>query len=256
MTTKPHKIRLDELVLARGLAESRTQAQRLILAGQVRQGDQVLDKAGQLVPEDADVRVEAGLPYVSRGGLKLAAALDAFGVDPAGWVCADIGASTGRLHRLSAAARGGTRVRGRCGLRAIGVVAAPGPARDLHRADEHPPPGLAAGVGRAGYRRRLVHRPVLGAAEFVKLLAPGGQIIALIKPQFEVGKGQVGKGGVVRDPQLHARRSRRCLPRPCPRPDPVRRDPLADHRAGRQRRIPGVAEARRGSGRQRTSAVV
>ena len=92
---KPAKIRLDELLVARGLVESRSQAQRLIQAGQVMIGDAVADKPGHLVREDADVQVRQGLRYVSRGGLKLEAALDAFGVDPAGLVCADIGASTG-----------------------------------------------------------------------------------------------------------------------------------------------------------------
>ncbi len=94
-TRKPRKVRLDELLVERGLAESRSQAQRLILAGEVRAGDRVLDKAGFLVPEDIELHVAAGLKYVSRGGLKLEHALDVFRVDPSGWVCADIGASTG-----------------------------------------------------------------------------------------------------------------------------------------------------------------
>ena len=95
MGDRARKIRLDELLVGRGLAETRSQAQRLILAGEVWMGEQVADKPGRPVPEDAAVQVRQGLPYVSRGGLKLAAALDAFGVAPTGWVCADIGASTG-----------------------------------------------------------------------------------------------------------------------------------------------------------------
>jgi ribosomal 50S subunit-recycling heat shock protein len=94
-SVKPRKVRLDELLVARGLAESRSQAQRLILAGEVSVGDRVLDKAGHMVPENADVRVATGSRYVSRGGLKLEHALHAFAVDPSGWTCADIGASTG-----------------------------------------------------------------------------------------------------------------------------------------------------------------
>jgi 23S rRNA (cytidine1920-2'-O)/16S rRNA (cytidine1409-2'-O)-methyltransferase len=203
MTTKPQKIRLDELVLARGLAESRTQAQRLILAGQVWQGDQVLDKAGQLVPADAEVRVEVGLPYVSRGGLKLAAALEAFGVDPAGWACADIGASTGGFTDCLLQ-RGAARV--------YAVDVGYGQLAWSLRQDPR-----VISIERTNIRH-LVALPELVALatvdvsfiglalvlpNIVRLLAPGGQIIALIKPQFEVGKGQVGKGGVVRDPKLH-----------------------------------------------------
>ncbi len=92
-------MRLDDVLVARGLAETRQQAERLIRAGQVWLGDAASgvrgDKPGQWVAPDVALRVERGLPYVSRGGLKLAAALDAFGVTPVGWVCADIGASTG-----------------------------------------------------------------------------------------------------------------------------------------------------------------
>jgi 23S rRNA (cytidine1920-2'-O)/16S rRNA (cytidine1409-2'-O)-methyltransferase len=203
MTAKPHKIRLDELVLARGLAESRTQAQRLILAGQVRQADQVLDKAGQLVPEDIALRVEAGLPFVSRGGLKLAAALDVFGVDPLGWVCADIGASTGGFTDCLLQ-RGAVRV--------YAVDVGYGQLAWSLRQDPR-----VISIERTNIRHLTALPELVTLAtvdvsfiglslvlpNIVRLLGPGGQIIALIKPQFEVGKGQVGKGGVVRDPKLH-----------------------------------------------------
>ncbi len=197
-------MRLDELVLARGLAESRTQAQRLILAGQVRQGDRVLDKAGQLVAEDVELRVEAGLPYVSRGGLKLAAALDAFSVDPAGWVCADIGASTGGFTDCLLQ-HGAARVYAvdvgygqlawslRQDPRVISIE-----RTNIRHLSVLPEPVALATVDVSFIGLSLV------LPNIVKLLAPGGQIIALIKPQFEVGKGLVGKGGVVRDPKLHA----------------------------------------------------
>ncbi len=203
MTVKPHKMRLDELVLARGLAQSRTQAQRLILAGQVRQADQVLDKAGQLVPADIELRVEVGLPFVSRGGLKLAAALDAFGIDPAGWVCADIGASTGGFTDCLLQ-RGAARVYAvdvgygqlawslRQDPRVISIE-----RTNIRHLTVLPEPVALATVDVSFIGLSLV------LPNIVKLLAPGGQIIALIKPQFEVGKGQVGKGGVVRDPKLH-----------------------------------------------------
>jgi 23S rRNA (cytidine1920-2'-O)/16S rRNA (cytidine1409-2'-O)-methyltransferase len=205
MTIKPSKMRLDELVLARGLAESRTQAQRLILAGQVWQGDQVLDKAGRLVPEDVELRVEAGLPYVSRGGLKLAAALGAFGVDPTGWICADIGASTGGFTDCLLQ-RGAARV--------YAVDVGYGQLAWSLRQDAR-----VISIERTNIRH-LMSLPELVALatvdvsfiglslvlpSIVKLLAPGGQIIALIKPQFEVGRGEVGKGGIVRDPVAHER---------------------------------------------------
>ena len=203
MTDKPRKVRLDELVLARGLAESRMQAQRLIQAGQVWLGDTVADKPGQLMAEDAPIRAERGLPYVSRGGLKLAAALDAFGVNPSGWVCADIGASTGgftdcllqrgttRIYavdvgygQLAWALRQDPRVVSmeRVNIRYLGAL---------------PEPISLATVDVSFIGLGLVLPNIL------RLLSPNGQIIALIKPQFEVGKGQVGKGGVVRDPKLH-----------------------------------------------------
>ena len=149
MTTKLHKIRLDELVLARGLAESRTQAQRLILAGQVWQGDRCWTRRGSSYPRTPGT-VTAGLPYVSRGGLKLAAALDAFDVDPAGWVCGDIGASTGGFTDCLLQ-RGAVRVYAvDVGYGQLAWSLRQDP-RDFHRADEYPPPGLAAGAGRAGY---------------------------------------------------------------------------------------------------------
>jgi 23S rRNA (cytidine1920-2'-O)/16S rRNA (cytidine1409-2'-O)-methyltransferase len=203
MPPKPPKIRLDELILARGLAESRSQAQRLIGAGQVSIGDRVADKPGQLVPEDATIRVAQGLPYVSRGGLKLAAGLDAFGVNPAGWVCADIGASTGGFTDCLLQ-RGAARVYAvdvgygqlawslRQDPRVISLE-----RTNIRYLESLPEPVALATVDVSFIGLGLV-LPVI-----VRLLAAGGQIIALIKPQFEVGKGQVGKGGVVREPALH-----------------------------------------------------
>lgn len=203
LSDKLKKIRLDELVLARGLAETRTQAQRLIQAGQVWLGDAVADKPGQLLPADAGLRVAQGLPYVSRGGLKLAAALDAFGVSPAGWVCADIGASTGGFTDCLLQ-RGARRVYAvdvgygqlawslRQDPRVISME-----RTNIRHLEALPEPAALATVDVSFIGLGLV-LPRIAA-----LLAPGGQSIALIKPQFEVGKGLVGKGGVVRDPKLH-----------------------------------------------------
>jgi 23S rRNA (cytidine1920-2'-O)/16S rRNA (cytidine1409-2'-O)-methyltransferase len=203
MTDKPRKVRLDELVFARGLAESRSQAQRLILAGQVWLGDIVADKAGQLIAEDAVIRAERGLPYVGRGGLKLAAALDAFGVDPAGRVCVDIGASTGGFTDCLLQ-RGATRV--------YAVDVGYGQLAWSLRQD---PRVVSMERTNIRYLTALPEPVSLAAVDvsFIglglvlpgikKLLTPDGQALALIKPQFEVGKGQVGKGGVVREPKLH-----------------------------------------------------
>jgi 23S rRNA (cytidine1920-2'-O)/16S rRNA (cytidine1409-2'-O)-methyltransferase len=166
-------------------------------------GDQVGDKPGQPVAEDAPIRVEHGLPYVSRGGLKLAAALDAFGVDPAGWVCADIGASTGGFTDCLLQ-RGAARVYAvdvgygqlAWSLRQDPRVAA------MERTNIRHLESLPQAVALATVDVSFIGLGLV-LPRIAKLLSPGGQVIALIKPQFEVGKGQVGKGGVVRDPKLH-----------------------------------------------------
>lgn len=202
-TPKTRKVRLDELLVGRGLAETRSQAQRLIGAGEVWIGEQLGQKPGQLVPEDAPLRVAEGLRYVSRGGLKLAAALDTFGVAPAGWVCADIGASTGGFTDCLLQ-RGAVRV--------YAVDVGYGQLAWSLRQD---PRVVAIERANIRYLAGLPEPVVLATVDvsfiglglvlpaIARLLAPGGQIIALIKPQFEVGKGQVGKGGVVREAHLH-----------------------------------------------------
>lgn len=203
MPDKPRKIRLDELVLARGLAETRTQAQRLIQAGQVWLGDAVADKPGQLLPADAVLRVEQGLPYVSRGGLKLAAALAAFSVDPAGQVCTDIGASTGGFTDclLQHGARRVYAVDVGYGQLAWSLRQDPR-VISLERTNIRHLEALPEAVALATVDVSFIGLGLV-LPRIAALLAPGGQAIALIKPQFEVGKGLVGKGGVVRDPKLH-----------------------------------------------------
>ncbi len=208
---KPAKSRLDDLLVARGLAETRSQAQRLILAGQVFIGDAAADKPGQKVAADAPVRVSAGLRYVSRGGLKLEAALDAFQIAPAGLVCADIGASTGGFTDCLLQ-RGAARVYAidvgygqlawslRTDPRVILLERV-----NIRHLEGLPEPAALATVDVSFIGLGLV------LPRIVALLVPAGQVIALIKPQFEVGKGQVGKGGVVRDPQLHRSAIRKVL---------------------------------------------
>ena len=201
------KRRLDNLLVERGLAESRAKAQALIIAGKVFSGDRRLDKPGTAIPADSDLRVVApDHPWVSRGGVKLAAGLDRFGIDPAGLVALDIGASTGGFTDV-------LLTRGACKVYAVDVghgqldwklrndsrvvVLERTNARYLSPAEIPEPPDLI--VCDASF---IGLRTVLPAA--LDLTAPGARLIALIKPQFEVGRGRVGKGGVVRDPALHA----------------------------------------------------
>lgn len=203
----PKRQRLDNLLVERGLAESRTKAQALIIAGKVFSGDKRLDKPGTAVPTDSDLRVVApDHPWVSRGGVKLAAGLDRFGIDPAGLVALDIGASTGGFTDVLLT-RGARKVyavdvgHGQLDWKLRNdprvVVLERTNARYLSRAEIPEPPDLI--VCDASF---IGLRTVLPAV--LDLAAPGARLIALIKPQFEVGRGRVGKGGVVRDPALHA----------------------------------------------------
>ncbi len=204
MTTalnKPKKERLDKLLVERGLVETRTKAQALILAGQVFSDLQRLDKAGQLVASDAPLTIKETMPYVSRGGFKLAAALEQFAVNVTDKVCLDIGASTGGFTDCLLQ-RGTAR-----------VVA------------------LDVGHGQLDWRlrndprvetREHVNARYLQPADFAErfalvvmdvsfisltkilpalpaLLVDEAIVITLIKPQFEVGREEVGKGGIVRD---------------------------------------------------------
>jgi 23S rRNA (cytidine1920-2'-O)/16S rRNA (cytidine1409-2'-O)-methyltransferase len=200
---KPRKLRLDELLVGRGLAETRSQAQKIIMAGEVTVDGQKLDKAGHLVRDDAEVELAGSLRYVSRGGLKLEKALDEFGVNPAGWTCADIGASTGGFTDCLLQ-RGAVKVYAidvgygqlawslRQDPRVVNLERA-----NIRYLEPLPEPVRLAVIDVSFIGLGLV----LPAA--ARLLTPDGEIIALIKPQFEVGKGQVGKGGVVREPALH-----------------------------------------------------
>ena len=202
------KQRLDQLLHERGLAESRTKAQALILAGSVFAGERRLDKAGMMISADTVLEVRSSaVPYVSRGGLKLAHGLDHFGIDPQGKVAIDVGASTGGFTDVLLQ-RGAARVfavdvgHGQLDWRLRNdpavVVLEKTNARYLTAEQIGEPVDLV--VCDASF---ISLRLVLPAA--LSLARPGGVLIALIKPQFEVGKGEVGKGGVVRDPALHQR---------------------------------------------------
>jgi 23S rRNA (cytidine1920-2'-O)/16S rRNA (cytidine1409-2'-O)-methyltransferase len=200
------KLRLDQLLIERGLADSRAKAQALILAGQVFSGDQRLEKPGQSLVGDVELEVRApGVPYVSRGGIKLAHGLDRLGIDPTGRVALDVGASTGGFTDLLLQ-RGAARVyavdvgHGQLDWRLRNdrrvVVLEKTNARHLTR--EHVPEPVELVVCDVSFISLELALPAALA-----LAAPGAVLVALIKPQFEVGKGQVGKGGVVRDPALH-----------------------------------------------------
>ena len=210
-TPRAHRVRLDELLVERGLAETRSRAQALLLGGRVRvgEGDSTRRdrKPGDLVDPDAPVTVEQPEPYVSRGGHKLAAALDAFGIDPAGRVCLDVGASTGgftdvllqrgarRVYALDVG-RGQLAERLRNDPRVVSTERFN--AREL-RADTLPEPVSLASVDVSFISLGLVLGPIASAFG-----EAGGEVVALVKPQFEAGRSEV-KGGVVRDAAVHAR---------------------------------------------------
>ncbi len=195
--------RLDQVLVERGLAPSRTRAQALVLAGVVRVDGALADKAGMAVAEGAEVQViAADHPWVSRGGVKLDGALATFGVDPAGRRCLDVGASTGGFTHV-------LLERGAAGVVALDVgrgqldwslrndprvVVMEGVNARFLEPDDVPGPFGLITVDVSFISLRLV-LPAL-----VPLLEPDGDLVALVKPQFEAGRGQVGKGGVVRDP--------------------------------------------------------
>jgi 23S rRNA (cytidine1920-2'-O)/16S rRNA (cytidine1409-2'-O)-methyltransferase len=200
------KPRLDQLMVARGLAESRAKAQALVLAGQVFSGERRLDKPGRTVAPDTPIEVRArAVPYVSRGGQKLAHGLDHFGIDPAGLVALDVGASTG----------GFTDVLLQRGARRVYAVDV-GHGQLDWRLRNDPRVVLLERTNARNLGAEHVPEPVdlivcdvsfislkLALPRALALAGPDASLLALVKPQFEVGKGQVGQGGVVRDPALH-----------------------------------------------------
>jgi 23S rRNA (cytidine1920-2'-O)/16S rRNA (cytidine1409-2'-O)-methyltransferase len=197
------RIRLDLLLVERGLAPSRERAQSLVMAGLVTVDGAVADKPGRAVGTGAEVAVTAkDHPWASRGGVKLAAALDAFAVDPAGRRCLDVGASTGGFTDV-------LLQRGAAHVTALDV----GRGQLDWRLRQNPRVAVRDGVN----VRHLAPGDLEGTFDLVTVdvsfislalvlpallpfLADGGALVALVKPQFEVGRGKVGKGGVVRDP--------------------------------------------------------
>ena len=198
------KQRLDLLLVQRGLAESREKAQRLVLAGEVRVAGQVMTKPGHDFADDVEIAVAQPERFVSRGGEKLEGAFKAFALDVTGKICVDIGASTGGFTDCLLQ-HGAARV--------YAVDVGKGQLHWKLRND----PRVVVLDGINGRYLRPGHLPEAPAvatadASFISLtlllpavkevLAPGGEIITLIKPQFEAGRAEVGKGGVVRDPRI------------------------------------------------------
>lgn len=196
------KLRLDDLLVRRGFAPSRARARDSIVRGCVRVGGRLVEKAGAMVPVDARVRVDdPALKWVSRAALKLVAGLDAFGFDVAGRTCVDIGASTGGFTQVLLA-RGAARIHAvDVGHDQLAALLAEDPrvvvheglnARDLTKA-ELPEP-LEVTVADVSF---ISLKLALPAA--LDLAAPEAVLVALVKPQFEVGRDGLGKGGIVRD---------------------------------------------------------
>ena len=205
---KPAKARIDQLLVERGLAESRARAQALVLAGLVFAGEVKLAKPGQTLPADAPLEVRGrDHPWVSRGGIKLAHALDHFALDPAGVVAMDIGSSTGGFTDV-------LLTRGAAHVFAVDS----GTNQLAWKLRQDPRVTVLEQLSARLLTPEHLTQPcnwVVCDASFIalakvldvplRLAAPACQLVALIKPQFEVGRGEVGKGGVVRDPALHAR---------------------------------------------------
>jgi 23S rRNA (cytidine1920-2'-O)/16S rRNA (cytidine1409-2'-O)-methyltransferase len=198
------KQRIDVLLVERGLVESRARAQALVMAGAVVAGEARVDKPGQLVDPALPLRVKADAApqrYVSRGALKLERALDVFAIDPRGLVCADLGASTGGFTDLLLQ-RGAARVFAvDVGYGQLHARLRDDPrvvVRERENARHLDAAALGAQVDLVTADLSFISlRLVLPAVKAV--LRPGGQAVLLVKPQFEVGKGEVGKGGVVRE---------------------------------------------------------
>lgn len=202
----PSKVRLDALLVQKGISESRARARSLIMAGKILVNGIPMEKPGvQVSVADAVVLRGADMPYVSRGGIKLEAALTRFHIDPTGFACLDVGASTG----------GFTDCLLQHGARAVFAVDV-GYGQLAWKLRKDPRVVVIERSNIRNLSEKAVSEPIALATidvSFIslkivvpciaKFLKPNAIILALIKPQFEVGKGNVGKGGVVRDPGLH-----------------------------------------------------
>ena len=201
-----NKERLDVLLTARGLAESREKARAIIMSGEVFVGDQRVDKAGTMVDPAAEIEVRGHVcPYVSRGGLKLEKALRDFGIRPEGFVCSDSGASTGGFTDclLQQGAKKVFAIDVGYGQLAWKIRTDPRVVC-MERTNIRyvTPEDLGEPLDLSVVDVSFISLSIVLPAIRV-LLKPEGQVVCLIKPQFEAGKGKVGKKGVVRDPAVH-----------------------------------------------------
>jgi 23S rRNA (cytidine1920-2'-O)/16S rRNA (cytidine1409-2'-O)-methyltransferase len=199
------KVRADVLIQRRGLAESRTRAQALILAGNVMAGDHRVEKPGQLLDESVELRVKEQLRYASRGGLKLEKGLDHFALPVEGRICVDLGASTGGFTDVLLQ-RGALRVHAvDVGYGQLHARLRADPRVVLHERvnarELKLPEACAAAVADLSFISLKLVLPALVAA----LRPSDAWACVLVKPQFEAGRAEVGKGGVVRDASVHAR---------------------------------------------------
>ena len=208
MKEKSPKVRLDKLLVDRGLVASRERARALILAGAVLVNEEPVDKAGALIAEGAAIRIRGeDHPYVSRGGVKLKGALDTFGIRVEGLSALDVGASTGGFtdcllqdgaRRVYAVDVGYGQIAWKLRNDPQVILFERTNIRHFQGVGVEEPVDIAV-IDTSFISLKLVIPPVL---QFVR---EGGIILALVKPQFEVGKGEVGKKGVVRDPAVHLR---------------------------------------------------
>lgn len=199
------KTRLDKLLVDRGLAETRTKAMALIMAGQVMVDGRLITKAGTAIHDDSTISLKASFEYVSRGALKLEAALDAFAVDVRGMTGIDVGSSTGGFtevllkrgaHKVYAVDVGHGQLHYRLRNDPKVICLEGMNARSI--TEEHIPELCDIAVFDVSFiSLRLVVPPVLA------LLRDRAHLVALVKPQFEAGRNQVGKGGIIRDPEVH-----------------------------------------------------
>jgi 23S rRNA (cytidine1920-2'-O)/16S rRNA (cytidine1409-2'-O)-methyltransferase len=201
------KERLDILLVTRGLSESREQAKRLVLAGKVRSGDRILDKPSTKIDVDAPLEVEEPPKFVGRGGFKIEGALDHFGIDPGGWVCLDVGASTGGFTDCLLQ-RGALRVHAiDVGTNQLVWKLRNDPrviSREKFNARNITPADIGEPVDLAVMDLSFISLTKVLPAVF-KVIRNGGSVVCLIKPQFELEREDIGAGGIVRDPALHMR---------------------------------------------------
>ena len=202
------KVRADQLLVSRGLAESRTKAQALIMAGAVFSGEKKLAKSGDMLAEDAPIEVRGkDHPWVSRGGIKLDHGLTHFGFDVAGAVALDVGSSTGGFTDVLLA-------RGAAKVYAVDV----GTNQLAWKLRQDPRVIVHEQTNARSLDNSIIPEPVdiivcdasfIGLAKVLeaplRLARPGATLVALVKPQFEAGREEVRKGGVVRDPAVHRR---------------------------------------------------